>query len=55
MSVFYLITIIFGVSYQNVLQKTYMKKTKGNGQYIFSFFDIYFPAFFGGFVSLGIT
>ena len=36
MTIFYLISIILGVAFQNVAQKPYTQKTKGKGQYFFS-------------------
>ena len=35
MSVFYLITIILGVTFQNVVKKPYTQKTNGKGLFFF--------------------
>ena len=39
MSVVYLISIILGVAFQNVVKKPYTQKTQGRGAYIFFMYD----------------
>lgn len=53
MSIFYLVSIILGVSFQNIIKKPYTDKTKGKGVYFFSFLTsfaamIFFIATSGG-------
>lgn len=36
MTVIYLIAIIFGISFQNIVKKPYTQKASGKGAYIFS-------------------